>query len=624
MGAGAEIQPGADAWVVAIHATEDDFEPSGSGIVLDELRILTCYHVVRDLAEQWVAFPKAGGDASLIRRQAERLIPSENHSDVRDLAILVLAEPIPDGVTAAPLCFPEPTRLVTRQWWAFGFPADPLGSSAAGLVGDTLGYGWVRLHRESPDPVEYGFSGGGLWCPDYQGVVGIVGQAKGESGGGRAMTLHHASQWFPGQDLSGLAERYVAPAADDITQVTPEVAELAGRLDEVPDAMAIIREVFDRTPAVAQPRATIIQLLTRLHELVPPHGERPLLQQVGELAAERAIGAAQAATVLAEANTGPPAGDPCLLVVIRQNLFESKEFLLSLTLFRDGQPGQPQECGNLSGSLEQIKELLRGLVPEILFSMRGLPLIEFAVPEELLGKNFDQWPVPSRPDGPQAEDYRLGERYSVVVRDLDRLEPDKMPAGDRDLWESRWKLLLACESPVQGLLREVDLQKMADLRADVVYKSLRAAFRLDDARGHAVLALLPPAQAPESGKSAKTGKTAIPGVLKAGCQAGMPAAIWLRHPETRKPSSTIATAADDDEDRAYLAKALGHADPGQSVSLLRDLPRRVRSLRLQAEADQRHAAHPGRRLSLLWADPSRSWTPSDYQLPQRSSNGADQ
>jgi hypothetical protein len=617
MGAGDETQPRADAWVAAIHATEDELEPHGSGIVLDELRILTCYHVVRDLAEQWVAFPKARGDASLIRRRAEQVILPTNYGDVRDLAILVLAKPIPDGAAAAPLRFPEPTRLVSRQWWAFGFPADPLGSSASGRVGDTLGYGWVRLHRASPDPVEYGFSGGGLWCPDYQGVVGIVGQAKGESGGGRAMTLYHASQWFPGQDLSDLAERYVVPAADDITQVAPEVTELAKWLNEVPDAMGIIREVFDRTPAVAQPQATIIQLLTRLHELVQPRDEKPLLQQVGELAAQRAIGAAQAAQSLAGASTDPPVGDPCLLVVIRQDLYEPKEFVLSLTLFHEGQPGQPQECGNPSGSLEQIKEFLRGLIPEILFSMRGLPLIEFAVSEDLLGKNFDQWPVPSRPAGPKAEDYRIGERYPVVVRDLDRMEPGKIPAGDRDMWESRWKLLLACEGPVQGLLREVDLQKMADLRADVIFKSLRAAFRLDDARGNAVLALLPPAP----GKSAKTGKTAIPGVLKAGCHAGMPAVIWLRHPETRKPSATPETA-DDDDDRTYLAKVLGQVDPGQSA--LRDLPHRVRSLRLQAEADQQRASHPGRRLSLLWADPSRSWTPPELQLPQRSSNGADE
>lgn len=607
MGAGDETQPGADAWVAAIYATEDEFEPSGSGIVLDELRILTCYHVIRDLAQQWVAFPKAGGDASLIRRRAERIILPANCGDVRDLAILVLAKPIPGGVVAAPLRFPEPTMLVSKQWWAFGFPADPLGSSAGGWVGDTLGYGWVRLHRLSPDPVEYGFSGGGLWCPDYQGVVGIVGQAKGESGGGRAMTLYHASQWFPGQDLSDLAERYVAPAADDITEVAPEVAELARRLDEIPGAMAIVREVFDRTLAVAQPQATVIQLLTRLHELVPPRGETPLLQQVGELAAQR--------TVSAAASTGPPADGSCLLVVIRQDLYEPKGYLLSLTLFHDGQPGQPQECGNLSGTLEQIKKCLREQVPEILFSMRGLPLIEFAVPEDLLGKNFDQWPVPSRPDGPQAEDYRLGERYPVVVRDLDRMQSGKLSAGDREIWESRWKLLLASENPVQNLLREVDLQGMADLRADAIYKSLRAAFRLDQARGNAVLALLPPAP----GTNAKVAKDAIPGVLKAGCHAGMPAAIWLRHPEARKPGTQAALAADDD--RTYLAKALGQS--GNAPSPLRDLPRRVRSLRLQAEADRRHATHPGRRLSLLWADPSRCWAPPEFQLPERSSNGAD-
>jgi vWA-MoxR associated protein C-terminal domain/Trypsin-like peptidase domain len=615
MGESEEIRPGADAWVVAIYAAEDDFEPSGSGVVLDELRILTCYHVVKDLTEQWVAFPKADGDGSLTRRRAERVIYPENCGEIRDLAILVLAEPVPDGVAAAPLRFPEPTRLVGRPWWAFGFPADPLGSSASGSIGDTRGYGWVMLHRGSADPVEYGFSGGGLWCSDYQGVVGIVGHAKGDSGGGRAITLYAASQWFPGQNLSDLANRYVEPIADDAAQIAPEIAELAGRLDEVPGAMAIIREVFDRTPAVAHSRATILQLLTRLQELVPQRGEKPLLQQVSDLAAERRMEMAAPAALVTPAGADTPADDACLLVVIRQDLYEPKEFTLSLTLFRDGQPGEPQECGTGSGSLEQIKGLLRERVPEILFSARTLPMIEFAVPEDLLGKNFDQWPVPSRPHGPLAEDYRLGERYPVVVRDLDRTETDKIPAADRDMWESRWNRLLADGSAVPDLLREVDLQEIAELRPDVIYKSLRAAFRLEGARGNAVLALLP------AGKSARITRIAVPRVLKAGCDAGMPAVIWLRHPEARRVGATPVTA-DDDDDRRYLAEALGQADPAQPA--LRDLPRRVQSLRLQAEADQRHASHPGRRLSLLWADPNRSWIPPELQLPPRSSNGADQ
>jgi len=616
MGAGGRVPPRVDTWVAAIYATEayeDDSEPAGSGIVLDELHILTCHHVVRNLAEQWVAFPKTRGRASRIRLRARDVIRPESCGYVRDLAILVLAEPIPDGVTAAPLRFPEPTRLLGQQWWAFGFPADALGSAASGQVDDTLGHGWIRLYRASRDGVKRGFSGGGLWCPDYQGVVGIVGQAEDGSGDGRAMTLSFAREWFPGGYLSDQAKDYVAPPADDdVTKVAPEVAELARRLDEVPDAMAIIRKVLERRLVNFDPQASTIQLLTLVDKLLPRVGEPSLLQQVSELATERASRTVQAGPVRA-AGADRPVGAHCLLVVIRQKLSEPGEFLLSLTLFRDGQPGQNQECGKESRSLEQIREFLRERVPQILFKSHGLPLIEFAVSEDLLGKNFDQWPVRSYQD-----DDRLGALYAVVVRDLDRMEPGRIPAGDRDMWESRWRLLLACEGPAQGLLREVDLQEMAGLRADVIYKSLRAAFRLDGARDHAVLALLPPAP----GKSVRTGRTAVPGVLRAGCHAGIPAAIWLRHPEARKLGATPATADDDDDDRTYLAKALGQV--GQDQPVLRDLPRQVRSLRLQAEADQRDAIHPGRRLSLLWADPNRSLTPPELQLPQRSSNGADE
>ena len=42
-----------------------------------------------------------------------------------------------------------------------------------------------------------GFSGGGMWCPHYRSVVGIVAQADGEPGGGRAISLYQVEQWFP-------------------------------------------------------------------------------------------------------------------------------------------------------------------------------------------------------------------------------------------------------------------------------------------------------------------------------------------------------------------------------------------------------------------------------------------
>lgn len=230
--------PKADAWIASIHATRNDFRPVGSGIVLDERRILTCFHVVEGLEEKWVAFPKAVDDASLIRREVSEVVLPDAFGFVkdpaigyvRDLAILVLAEPVPRGVTAAPLRFPEPAELAGKRWWAFGFPSnDPLGSSSGGWLGAALGYGWTRLYRESLDPVEGGFSGGGLWCPDHKAVVAVVGQSDGERGGGRAIMLHEADQWFPDQNLSALAVRQPLPDATGMAPPAPEVAELAGQ-----------------------------------------------------------------------------------------------------------------------------------------------------------------------------------------------------------------------------------------------------------------------------------------------------------------------------------------------------------------------------------------------------------
>lgn len=623
LGADDLVYPEADAWIVSIHATADDFRPVGSGIVLDERRILTCFHVIDGLEEKWVAFPKAAEGASLIRREVGDIVLPEAFAYtkdpaigyVRDLAILVLAEPVPDGVTAAPLRFPGPVELAGRRWWAFGFPGnDPLGSSSSGWLGDPLSYGWTRLYRESPDPVEGGFSGGGLWSPDNQAVVGVVGQSDGERGGGRAISLHVADRWFPAQNLSGLAISHPPPDAAGTAPLAPEVAELAGQLAGRPDALDIIYQVFDRTLAVAPPVASLPGLLTRLHELLQPPGEAPLLQQVRELAAQRASGtAAQAGGAPEAVHTDPPVADLCLLVAIRQDDYDPKILRLSMTLFQDGQPGQPQECGNPSGSLQEMKGPLRVLLPGILGSRRGLRLVEFAVPQALLGEDFDQWPMRSRPDGSRAEDYRLGEKYPVVVRDVNRMNPRNVLVGDRDMWESRWKLLLACEEPGNNMLREADLHKET-------LHSLRASLWDSPGVGNAVLALLP-APGPLSGKPDKVRK-AVRELIRAGFDAGVPAVIWLRPPGPMKTSAANTSSVGDIDDRTYLKDALYKAD-AHLPARPRELPRRVWSLRLRAEAAQHDKSHPGRRLSLLWEDPTRSWTPPDLQLPSRSSNGDD-
>ena len=75
------------------------------------------------------------------------------------------------------------------------------------MVGEDLTYGWVRLDSESRYHLEHGFSGAGMWCPDYEAVVGLVGQALHLTGDGRAVTVNTATLVLPGE-LTGLADGY--------------------------------------------------------------------------------------------------------------------------------------------------------------------------------------------------------------------------------------------------------------------------------------------------------------------------------------------------------------------------------------------------------------------------------
>ncbi|HEY7360951.1 MAG TPA: trypsin-like peptidase domain-containing protein, partial [Streptosporangiaceae bacterium] len=192
--------------MAAIHARQDDFDPVGAGVVVDGDQVLTCAHVVTSgdgLVREplWVSFPMADG----CPRRRVTAVTIADPLPVSDLAVLALDEPVPAGVEAAALRFPKPTDLAGRAWWAFGFPdRDPVGDAAAGVVGAPLALGWVRLDTPSGDLARPGFSGAGLWSPDYQAVVAVVGRAHG-NGEGRAITLHQADLCLPEHQLARLA-----------------------------------------------------------------------------------------------------------------------------------------------------------------------------------------------------------------------------------------------------------------------------------------------------------------------------------------------------------------------------------------------------------------------------------
>jgi hypothetical protein len=75
----------------------------------------------------------------------------------------------------------------------------------------------MRLDTGSSYAIEPGFSGGGLWAPEYDAVVGLVGQAKlagDRAGDGRALTLRQIAAWLPKHGLHEAA-RWSVPAAGE-------------------------------------------------------------------------------------------------------------------------------------------------------------------------------------------------------------------------------------------------------------------------------------------------------------------------------------------------------------------------------------------------------------------------
>ncbi|MGW2636571.1 trypsin-like peptidase domain-containing protein [Streptomyces sp. NPDC001348] len=203
-------RPERDTWVAALYGTEQDMRPLGSGVLIDQRRVLTCAHVVQTVWNRtgalWVALPKAEEVVDRRVQVAAVTLPSGGAHEVRDVAVLHLAEELPAGL-AARLRRAAPGDLVDTRWWSFGFPDGVLGNSASGVVGEALGHGWMRLDaHESRYPVKGGFSGAAVWSSAYQAVVGVVGQAHSGTGDALALSVREISRLLPDEGLRELTE----------------------------------------------------------------------------------------------------------------------------------------------------------------------------------------------------------------------------------------------------------------------------------------------------------------------------------------------------------------------------------------------------------------------------------
>jgi hypothetical protein len=214
-------QPEVDSWVVAIYLSAQGGSPVGSGVVIDRQRVLTCAHVVMKdgvtLDEIWVAFPMADPPVAARCQASSVSTPGEGTFDEdQDVAIVELADAVPGGVTPARLRCPTPKSLLGKKWWAFGFPPKQRrGSASEGEVGAALPAGWVRIDVTSAYPIEPGFSGTGLWSPEFGAVVGIV-AVYDEHRNGQALTIYQAASCLPDHGLRELAEESRATDSGEV------------------------------------------------------------------------------------------------------------------------------------------------------------------------------------------------------------------------------------------------------------------------------------------------------------------------------------------------------------------------------------------------------------------------
>lgn len=394
---------------------------------------------------------------------------------------------------------------------------------------------------------------------------------------------------------------------ESIIRLLPDLERLLSRLS---NALAIIHEAAGA--AELPPELDVPGLLRWLAELMIPDGQLPRPLQVSELAGRHAADPAdrQAFSAISErwaaevpdgerrlsnfrnsSNSGDlPADEPCLLVILEPDRNGADRYRLSSILFRNERDREPQPWDDACLPLDEIRIRLQESLPALVQTVdRSSLFVEFVVPRELLNADFDQWLIPEKHGDPSRQNYQLGARYPVVVRDLERMTPP----NDHSLWHARWQRLCGCTVPANGAVRWVDPQDRDS------YGSLSASLLRERAHGQVCLALLPPHPA----------DTPIAELLGAGLTAGVPAAIWLRQPSTGKGGWK--------KDKKYLARAVETAE-------LRRLPRQVLDMRQEAEEAQMAATHQGRHLSLLWDDPNRTWEPPPFTEPPPSSNGVDE
>jgi hypothetical protein len=524
----------------------------GAGFLVDQQRLLTCAHVVKDRPTVRVTFP--GGPGSLRATVLAPLTDWAKPGDVGDMALVWLDSP----VAVRPARFVSPVE----DYWAGELRAGGFreGFSASGSFvtlntspDRELSAEWwqVDVDQSHPERLAEGFSGAAVYRADTGDVLGMITDADLKRGGvmGRMLPLPALRRhWEELDDLLRLP--WVAPvhARELRALVAPALVQAAEVYQEAFPGKAPgqeLRSVWDAIRYTAE-EGTEDDRLPRLLAVLCRYLPRPLAGRIGSWSL-RALGA-ELPAVRQSSGHGPAS-----IIVRLDRLTRGDRYELRFASLVNGVPRQP--LPPMEVTADQVRAQVERHVPDLLPDVLGRDwMIEFALPESWMNRAVEEWKAGGRP--------MLAD--PVVVRDVERLKP----AFRQDRAIKRWAELRQRDTP--------SAEPVACANARTKEQYFYWLMSRDD------ICMLVYAEQPRRGH------------LAAALDAGIPVMVW---PRSRCPDGVHVNCAGE----SFAEELMRHllATPPD------ELPRLVRKLRAEARSQPVDVPHCGQRLILFWDDPAR-------------------
>lgn len=546
-------------WRARIETDGDKGFTLGAGFLIDNQRLLTCAHLVRDRTTVRVTFP--GAQPSLRAAVLPPLTRWAKPGDPGDMALVMLDSP----VTVAPARFASPAE----DYWAGELRAGGFreGFTTSGsyvtvrtspdmeLSSDGRGRGaewWqVDVDQSRPERLAEGFSGAAVYRTDTGDVLGMITDADLERGGvmGEMLPLPVLRQhWEELDDLLRLpwaAQVHVRELRVLVATAVVQVAEVYREAFPGAAPGRELRSVWDAIRYTAEERFEddrLPRLLAALCHYVP----RLVADRVDSWS-RRALGV-ELPSVRRPARPGPAS-----IIVRLDRLTRGDRYELSFASLVDGVPRQP--VPPMEVTADQVRTQVERHVPVLLPDVLGRDwMIEFALPESWLNRAVEEWKAGTRS--------MLA--YPLVVRDVERLKP----AFRQDRAIQRW-----------AVLRQRDAPSAEPVACDNARTKEQYFYWLtsrDD------ICMLVYAEQPRRGH------------LAAALDAGIPIMVW---PRSRCPDGVHVNCAGE----SFADELMRHA----LTTLPDELPWLVRRLRTEARSQAVDMPHCGHRLILFWDDPAR-------------------